>query len=249
MYSVTGLCEESNTDKATEQGAGLIEVTADQYAPYVSSGSPHNGVLAELMTQALSTVGYRLKVNFQNWNRAYKMAEDGNVDGILGIWYTQARAEVLVYSQPLLPSEIRFIHFKSLEFHFGSLKDLEPYRVGHVLGYAYPTSFSQGHLNRVHVYDVAELIKLLANHRLDIVLMDKVVALQQMKNNYPALISEMNFQDPPFATNHLYLALSKKRPGMEVKLQAINQGLDNIRSNGEFERILRDHGLGALGAP
>ncbi len=244
MFSAEGLCQENNTDRTPNEDARLIEVTADQYPPYVSSSSPHNGVLAELITQALSTVGYRFKINFQNWNRAYKMAEDGDVDGILGIWHTEARAQVLAYSQPLLPVEIRFVHFKSLMFHFDSLKDLEPYRVGHVLGYAYPTSFSQGNLNRVHVYDVAELIKLLVNHRLDIVLMDKVVALQQLKNSFPELISEIQFQDPPYAGNHLYLALSKKRPNMEVKLRVVNQGLENIRLNGEFDRILREHGVG-----
>ena len=51
-------------------------------------------------------------------------------------------------------------------------------------------------------------------------------------------ISDVEFMEPPLETQGLYLMASRQIPDGEKIIRDFNQGLDKIRKNGEFDRIV-----------
>jgi len=51
-------------------------------------------------------------------------------------------------------------------------------------------------------------------------------------------ISDVEFMEPPLETHGLFLMASRQIPDGEKIIRDFNLGLDKIRKNGEFDRIV-----------
>jgi polar amino acid transport system substrate-binding protein len=51
-------------------------------------------------------------------------------------------------------------------------------------------------------------------------------------------IVNVEFMDPPLETHGLYIMASRKIPDYQTIIEDFNRGLDEIRKNGTFQRIV-----------
>ena len=111
-------------------------------------------------------------------------------------------------------------------------------------GYAGPSGFDAYQLNTVELvtFDLQNLRKLGAG-RIDLALIDSAQAAYLMKTQAPELGQVVDRVGPPFRIDPLHLALSKKRQGYQLRLDAFNRGLAQLAATGELDRIRERHGL------
>ena len=95
----------------------------------------------EITREAFKRVGYDININWVPWKRAQELSFSGKYDALLGCYYTEERAKKLEYSAPVSSTEVVFFELKGRNITFSSLRDLSPYTIGVVRGYANTDEF------------------------------------------------------------------------------------------------------------
>jgi len=218
--------------------AHRVEFASTDYPPYFSPSLPEGGAVAAIARAAFAASGFELKLTFRPWARLMAETEAGQYDGVVAVWYKPEREAYLAYSAPVVDTVIGFYGRVDRPIAVDRLDRLHPYVVGTVRGYANPESFDAEHLKTDEaVDDLTNLRKLLAG-RLDLVLIDKALAAELVRQNLPNQRTGIEWLNPPIKTMPLFVGVAKKRADYQETLAAFNQGLAAIRKSGEYAKIL-----------
>lgn len=228
-------CIPAHADSAAEP---TVVLSTTEFAPYMSSALQHQGVMVEIANEAYRREGYALKVRFLPWARALGVAEQGEVDGMVGIWYSREREQWFNYSKPILANQMGFYRRVDHPITFKSLNDLHPYVIGIVHAYANPPAFDAAHLHTDEANDDLTNLRKLAAGRLDLVLVDRAVARYLIERDEPTLRGKLTWVDPPIDLMPLYCAISRRAPDADKKLAALNAGLDSMARDGTLSRLV-----------
>lgn len=204
----------------------------------MSNTLQRQGVLVEIATEAFRREGYQLQVRFLPWARALGVAKEGEVDGMVGIWYSSERAQWFNYSKPILANQIGFYRRVDHPVAYKTLNDLRPYTIGTVHDYANPPAFEAAHLHVDEANDDLTNLRKLAAGRLDLVLVDRAVARFMIERDAPSLRGQLVWIDPPVDLMPLYCAISRRTPDAAKKLAALDAGLDAMTRDGTLARLV-----------
>jgi len=100
------------------------------------------------------------------------------------------------------------------------------------------------------VIDDLTNVKMLIAGRVDLMVGDPAVIYYSIKHSNSApdekkrILDSIEPVSPIIQYNHLYYAVSKKRPGWEKTLEMLNQTMDAFRKSGELHRIIRQTNAG-----
>lgn len=116
-----------------------LRIVSEAWPPYIHDD---NGVLRGLDYEAAHTVLQRLGVEVEwqllPWRRCLMAMEQGQADGILGIFHTPEReASMLFPHEPLSQVELVLFYAKANPHPFHSLADLRGLKIGVSAGYWY----------------------------------------------------------------------------------------------------------------
>ncbi len=202
--------------------------------------------LLEITDVVFRTVGYDPKFVLMPWVRALSGAISGQYDVLLGAYYNEERAKHLLYSKPIGSSEVVLLKLKSRDITFKTVEDLKPYKIGHIRGSRVSDAFDAAekeYLQVEYATDSLPNIKKLLAGRLDLVV-EKKARLQFLLNtvfkDYAYLV---DYVQPSFDTNYYHICVSKKNPHAEQIIADFNRGLQMIRDDGTFRKILDKHGI------
>lgn len=78
----------------------LITISTSEQAPYIGDTLPNKGYVYELTTEAFKRVGYDVRITFYPLARAKAMAETGEVDAVLPVYYNKQEENNLAFSSP-----------------------------------------------------------------------------------------------------------------------------------------------------
>jgi polar amino acid transport system substrate-binding protein len=87
-------------------------------------------------------------------------------------------------------------------------------------------------------------VKMLIAGRVDMIIGDPAVIYYSIKHSTSApeekqrILDKIETVSPIIQYNHLYYAVSKKRPGWEKTLEMLNQTIEGFQKNGELNRII-----------
>ena len=141
------------------------------------------------------------------------------------------------------PNTIGFYKQKDKEIIFKTYQDLQPYRIGYVLGYAYPADFIEANLRKNISYTDEMLITKLVQDEIDLALIDKIQAEYLLKTKFPEKSDKFEFMEPPIEVKQQHLVISKKIMSAHKIISDFNHGLKTIMDDGTFEDILKKHGF------
>ena len=200
------------------------------------------GFVLELTTAALKKVGYEVNVEFLPWPRAVQMAFEGKVDALMGCWYSDERAQKLAYSEPVAESPLVFFSLKSANIHYTNLDDLRGYTIGITHGSVYPKDFIESqHFKIDSLGDdyIINIYKLVYGH-INLFVEKKYVVLSYIETMASPEIkaAQIIALDPPLAVNMYYNGFSRNTQNMEQKLKDFNKGLQMIKDDGTYARIM-----------
>lgn len=219
----------------------IITSASDPWAPFADPDHPEQGVVIHLVKAAFESQGYTLQHEFMPWSRAWVHMLSGDIDVVPQTWYTQERAEKVLFSDAILHSQLKFIMLKGKDFEYTGIDSLRGKTIGTVIDYGYTDAFIQAtHFERHENCSFLANLKMLKNHRIDLVVEDSLVASYSLWQEAPELIAELEFLQEPLSTNPLYLVSSFENPRHQEMITAFNKGLAEIKANGTYDKILSE---------
>ncbi len=90
----------------------VITSVSDPWPPFVDPDSPTLGMSLEIVSAAFAVEGYEVKHEIIPWARAEEGVKEGIYDILPNVWYTDARAELLLYGDEYAVNEVKFIKLK-----------------------------------------------------------------------------------------------------------------------------------------
>ena len=228
---------------ATFAAERTLNIAATEYPPYYGKYLENNGFFTEIIREAFRRNGYDVEIKFLPWKRALEGAKNGMYDGLYSVWYRPEREEWFVFSDPLPANELVFFKHKDNDISFGSYDDLKPYKIGVVRGYALPPGFEEAGLKTALANNDEQNLRKLYRRRLELVLVDKIVAKYIIDTELPEAASELEWLDPPAHVEIQYLVISKKAPDYEAILADFNEGLAAMKADGTLDAIMARQGF------
>lgn len=216
-----------------------LRVTASPWSPYVSRDLPGHGIAVSIVTTVLKRAGYKPSFALEQWPRDLEGARQGEYDVIASIWFTDERAQDLVFSEPIFENRIKLLVRTDSDIKLSRPEALKGYRVGVVEDYAY----TQGAYRDLPVEIVKSALleenlqKLLAGD-IDIAVSDEQVALYTLNNKIPGGIRQIRFARDPLATRQLHMAVSRKRADAGQIASDFNRALQQMKADGSYLDIL-----------
>ena len=216
-----------------------IAMLTVEWAPHYGSELPEQGLTTAIVKAAFKAGGHDSAVDFIPWARALKEVEEGKADIVMGAYHNKEREEIYIFSDPIYFLELGLIARPGLGVsRYDDLRDLTPYSIGISRGFANSEEFDSASYLDKHVATFPNLnIRKLFRGRIDMAVMNfDLFRYEARKEGF--CISDVEFMEPPLETHGLYLMASRNIDDGEKIIQDFNRGLDRIRKNGEFDRIV-----------
>lgn len=221
-----------------------ITAAGDPWPPFLDPDHPEQGVAIAIAREAFKTQGHDLEFTFVPWARAIDGVKNADYDALIGTWWTEERTNFLAYSEPYLTNEIKFIKRKGDGFEFEGMDSLEGKTVGTIRGYGYGKAFSNAaHFERSPTVKLITNIRKLVNERLDLAIEDELVARSTIAKEAPDLLEKIEFTKNALSSEDLHVTSGLKNSRQEMVIESFNKGLAEIKSNGTFDRILKENNL------
>lgn len=223
-----------------------ITLTSVNWEPYAGAHLPNKGFTSEIIAKALERAGHRAVFSFLPWKRAMRSVAEGRIDALYSAYYSKERANQYAITDNYGESALVFAALADSDIQFSQLADLSPYRIGTVRGYVNTPKFDQAdYLHKEPVVSDALNVKKLVKRRVDLIVIDKFVAIQQVKTNptIAAQVRDIKFLTPVLESKGLHVMFSKKIEGYEQLVSDFNRGLAAIKNDGTYNDILYKFGI------
>jgi len=196
---------------------------------YLDKGQP-KGIVVEIARAAFDAQGLDVQIQLGNWGEQQSLVKSGDGDLLLHINPTDSRLEWLAFSDPFVESEMAIFF---LNGSYNSLDALNNKRVGvEAKGFPFDILSTKTRADIQVVNSWSEGFEQLAEGSLDAILVDRWVGLSVAKD---LELSTINSSLLGFEHNYSQIAVPKAKAGL---LDEINKGLNAIRQNGTYGRIM-----------
>jgi len=199
------------------------------------------GYLEAITGEAFKRAGYETEVNYMPWKRALKMVMDGAGEALMAAYHTEERAEKMAYTESIGQTEIVFFKKKEsdIDIRYSKLEDLKSYRIGMIRGAAVSKEFdSADYLHKEEESSPVLNIRKLLKGRINLIVEQRKVILSCLRNQFPDNADSLVALEPPLKISEYYNAFSKNYPDYEQKVKDFNTGLQMIRIDGTYQKII-----------
>lgn len=219
-----------------------VTAAQDPWPPFVQEGNPP-GISVELVSAAMKTQGYDFQMKIMPWARSIEEVKNGNIDFLIGTWYTDERSAYLRYSDHYAINQVKFITQANSDFEYNGMGSLDGKSVGIVRGYGYGDDFLNApNFSRPEANNMAANLRKLMAGRIDMTLEDEIVARSQMKAA-GLDAGKFRFTNNSLSENKLHVSSGIANARSEELINAFNKGLAAIKENGTFDAIMKKYGV------
>lgn len=243
------ITEKDNTEKETTENTTKREplFISGTYAwkpiAFIDEDTKeHKGIAVDVARETAKHLGWKYKVDLDMpWNRLFPMLDEGELDVVAGVYWTEERAEKYLISEPFVEDKISIWVPKGKEFKFEKLEDLKGKTGGRPSGGSYGQEFddfSKEHLTMEFAETQTELSQMLLNGRIDYL----VLAYWDGMLNFTkdGIIDQVTALEKPVAVNNVHLCISKKSNYAD-EISSINETIKKMKSEGTIEKMMDDY--------
>lgn len=229
---------------ASAQENTVLTLATLEWPPYVGEQLPGKGFTTAIVTEAFKRAGYEVKISFMPWARVIQEVQAGKYDAAYPEYYSEERLQNFWLSEAFATGPLGFYKRKADPISYTTLKDLQPYRIGVVLGYVNTPEFDAAeYLQKEAVNSDEQNLRKLLLGRIDLAVIDQFVAEYLIKTLIPEGADTLEFMNPPLKEQPLHVIFARQVAGSEEKLQAFNAALKTMREDGTLDRILEEYGF------
>ena len=222
----------------------VASVCVGDFPPYNSPRLPRLGPVIALASEAFARGGYEMRPEFMPWARILKEGEDGRCL-ILGIWRNAARDQLFDYSSPLIEQELGFFIRRGALHDVRSPEALRRLRIGVERGSYLPELLRDPGLQLDLASALNSNLRKLAKDRIDLAFGAKDAGLYMLTRE-PELRARVEWLAPGLESKPTYLAFSRRAPDADAMRAAFEQGLQAMKADGSYRRLLKAAGLNPL---
>ncbi|MBP7065372.1 transporter substrate-binding domain-containing protein [Ferrovibrio sp.] len=224
--------------------------TGNDYAPFADQHEPEGGALTALVRAAFAAIGRDTEVTHTSWNRALEETRQGRFDVTAPYVLGPERQAYFLNSSILLPVDSYILSAARREPKLPLSNATPPDGLGHracvPLGW-HPHAVLQplldnGSAIRIDPAYAASCLKMILADRADFFIVNKPVAWHLMRRE-TLTPQQFRFSEQPVGRTSLHLLISRAHPDALKLLADFERGLDNIRSDGSAEKLLRRLGV------
>ena len=241
--AINPVLAQSGTEKPTS-----IKIASGDWPPYMGKNLPDNGIASKVLSEAFATKGVRVVYEFYPWNRSLEHARKGWIDAT-GVWFESAdrRADFFV-SKPVIDANYVLYYPKAKPLICKSISDLFGHKIGATLGYFYGDEFERaeidGKIKVVRATTDQISLKNVAVGRIDGFPLDELVAKHMIANDLtPSEAEQIGTSSFVVYARPLHLLISRNIPNGKELARLFDQGLEEIRKNGAYDRIVNNPAL------
>lgn len=221
-----------------------IQVVAAELAPHAGLQLPQQGWVPRVLTLALKDRGYEPLIQFMPFPRALSWAQQGQVEAIAPLYKSAARAEYLLFSEPLGWSQTALFYHSKKPINFKDLEDLKGLKVALMRGARVSDEFDDNTgMVRVEVTSYEQQVRMLMAGRVDAIVGEEFVVRAMLRQQYSPGAQDIVQAEQPLAVQAMYVGVAKNAKHAAAKLTAINLGLAQLRASGVYAAILAEYGI------
>lgn len=223
----------------------IIRIATGEWPPYISQELKHQGMITRIIKNAFELENITAEFTFFPWKRSKVLTQRGDWDAC-SVW---ARVKLMekdfYFSDVVADGRLVFFHPKNINFTWDSLKDLQHYRVGAVLGSVHNKEFQQaekkGLIKTYYKPSELDVMKLLIHGNVEVFGINKRVGYFLLNKYFSEDEVKLITHNPkPMRTSQYVLIFSKKVEKNKKYLQLFNQGLQKLKESGQYEQYLQE---------
>ena len=212
------------------QGQTTVTLATTKWCPYTCVNQDKNSnIIGRYVEKILLKHNIILNVETYPWSRAIKLAEQGQVDGLLTATHSEAPS-LNFTTTPISYFQVCFYANKSVAWQYSQPIELQNYILGVIQDYGYDENIDQYIAENSASEQIiamkgddgsSRLLNMLIKKRVDIIVEDKLVLQwQAAKNNID--LSEVS--NVGCSTAHpFYLALNKSKASHQQIINLLNK--------------------------
>lgn len=235
----------SAADKAADATGLEVTLACNVFSPSKIADRAHEpGFDVEILRAAFSASGVRLNTPFYPWKRAYLLAENGDVDGLCSCSYLRERETIFQYSDQIGLQHVGLFALEpDILSNVRNLDQASGLTVGVVAGYTLERYAKEAGLDTVSANSEKSLLALLRTGRID--------AIYAFHETMATVVREHNLAtnetlEPTYhetAAYPYFSCLSKRAGNAAIIAERLNEGLETIKTSGQYDAILERYGV------
>ncbi|MBQ1783718.1 MAG: transporter substrate-binding domain-containing protein [Gammaproteobacteria bacterium] len=221
-------------------------VVSEAFAPYVfddEQGQP-TGFDYDVSKAVLARLGYSMKLSFAPWKRALLMAQQGEVDALLGIGRGDQnhREDFLAFpDEALSGTRVTLFYLNNKAFRYDGLFSLAGKTVGTRAGYAYSPDFANApYFRREPVETHEQNLHKLLRGRVDFAMIDTAVGIYTARQL--GVADQIAYEPVSISGGKLYIAFSRSR-GLDALARDFSKTLLAFKQTAEYQAIFARYGI------
>jgi len=219
-----------------------VTIATTDWPPYYGKNLRQGGPITELTNTAFKKVGLKTKVLWVPWARAQELVKNGNMDILMGCYKTPEREKVYSFSNEPLGYAVTGIYsLNDRVKKVSTLEELDNVHVCHLIKTSVDPNFDKStSIKKTAVSTEVSCLKMLIANRVDAIAGSQFVfktLLKQIKANVK-LKTILTFNKTP-----MYNAISKKINNHKKLKDAFDKGLNLIKKDQTYEKIMKKHGF------
>lgn len=220
--------------------ANTFTFSTTNWEPYIGKGLKNHGFLAVIIKEAFRASGHEIKFKFLPWARALKMVKDGEFDGYLPGYYSQARNQYCEFSDVLFSGAAGlYVNKASGNSKIGNYQEfIKGKKIGLVRGYINSKTIDErDDITKDYVKDDISNMRKLAVNRVDYIFIDFLYARYFAEKD--SKLSNLVEISPPIEMKGLHVCFSKKKKNYKKLVIEFNKGLKKIQH--KIPQILEEY--------
>lgn len=205
-----------------------------------------DGTITGVAVDVMEEIGTRTGITVEMtedlpWKRLLSYVEEGKVDALAGIYYTDERNEIYLYTEPFMVNTARIFVRADDPMEVTALEDLKGKSCGKPQGGSFGDTFdtfAAEHLTVNEAPSKDNLYKMLLAERFDFVVMDGDDGTAYLKSQ--GLMDQVRMLDFPVNVVNVHIILSRNSEAPSM-LEEINAALISMREEGVLQKILEEH--------
>ncbi|MBI3230609.1 MAG: ABC transporter substrate-binding protein [Burkholderiales bacterium] len=222
----------------------VLKIATGELAPYATEAREDKGIALSIVRRAFELAGYQVEYTFLPWSRTLAESKLGKWDGTAYWGKKPEHAAHFLISDNVVTEQWLFVYRNDVKFHWDSLQDLKPYRVGLIQDYTYTPEIWQaakaGEFKSEKLLDEKTLLKMMLLQRIDIAPLEKNVACDTLLRHFSPQEASRLSAFPKLMTDRFttHLMLPKSKNESAQRMQEFNAGLQKLRASGEYAKLL-----------
>lgn len=207
------------------------------YPPFLDPLRDDNGLLAEIINEALSETGDSAVYTEVPSGVELALVRAGQVDFTIGVFDTEALEEDFLYSAPVLYSRVVFISPEDSPFEYENLKALDGLRVGVTRDNSHPQELlSYDGVILDELSSFRSLVDLLRYDGIDVILEDEWVARAALEEVAPDLVDKLHYSQTSVAYNSLRIVCRRTSPECVGLVRKVDVAIRAMRADGRIQQ-------------